>query len=385
MELPSRLEKVAPSATLTLNALVKQMTAEGKSIINLTVGEPDFDTPKHIKESAIKAIKDGFTKYTPPEGILSLREAIQNKLAEENSIKYTPNEIIVTAGAKDALYLLFQVILNEGDEVIIPSPYWVSYPQQVRLAGGTPKTIPTSGNFSFPMDDFQKTISNKTKAVIINTPCNPSGAVFDETTLRKIAEIARGNNILIVSDEIYENFIYEGKHASIASFSPEIKNITITINGFSKTYAMTGWRIGYLAAPEQIVKGVKKIQSQSTSCASSISQKAALGALQGPQDAIKEMVNEFRRRRDYLIEQLKKMEFFSIAESPGTFYLFPSIRLNEKFSTSENFCMHLLKENGVGTVHGSAFGKEGHIRISYATKMENLEEAISRIEKTLNK
>lgn len=247
MRLSSRIQKVIPSATLALDALVKQAVAQGKKIVNLTVGEPDFDTPEHIKEAAIKAIKDGFTKYTPPEGILSLREAIQKKFIEENGINYNQDEIIVTTGAKDALYMLFQVILNEGDEVIIISPYWVSYPQHVILAGGIPKIISTSSNCPFPIDEFKKTISKKTKAVIINSPCNPSGAVYDETTLRKIAEIAEKNNILIVSDEIYEKIIYEGKHVSIASFSPEIKNITITINGFSKTYAMTGWRIGYLA------------------------------------------------------------------------------------------------------------------------------------------
>lgn len=383
MKLSSRIEKVNPSETLALNALIKQAVAQGKKIVNLTVGEPDFDTPEYIKEAAVKAIKDGFTKYTPPEGILPLREAIQKKLAEENGIKYNPNEIIVTTGAKDALYMLFQVILNEGDEVIIVSPYWVSYPPQVRLAGGIPKIISAPENFSFPIDEFEKTISKKTKAVIINSPCNPSGAVYDETTLRRIAEIARKHSIFIVSDEIYEKIIYEGEHVSIASFSPDIKNITITINGPSKTYSMTGWRIGYLAGPEEIVKGINKIQSQSTSCPVSISQKAALAALQGSQDTVKVMVNEFRKRRDYLIAELRKLDFFSIGESPGSFYLFPSIRLSKRFPSSEEFCMHLIKEGGVGTVHGSAFGKEGHIRISYATSMENLKEAIDRIRKTL--
>lgn len=383
MKLSNRLEKVEPSATLAINALVKSLASEGKKVINLTVGEPDFDTPDNVKEAAIRAIKDGFTKYTPPQGILKLREAIQKKLSEENGVQYTPDEIIVTTGAKDALYLLFQVILNKGDEVIILSPYWVSYPQQVILAGGIPKIIPASDNFSFSIDEFRKAISDKTKAVILNSPCNPSGAVFDEQTLMEIAGIAQKNNILIVSDEIYEKIIYEGANASIASFSEEIKSRTVTINGFSKTYSMTGWRIGYLGGPEEIVKGIKKIQSQSTSCASSISQKAALEALQGPQDFIKKMVLEFKKRRDYLVENLNKSEFFSIGESPGTFYVFPSIKLNERFPTSEEFAMHLLKENGVGTVHGSAFGKEGHIRISYATKMENLEEAIAKIEKTL--
>ena len=383
MRLSSRIEKVSPSETLALNALIKQAVAQGEKIVNLTVGEPDCDTPEYIKEAAVKAIKDGFTKYTPPEGILPLREAIQKKFAEENGIKYNPNEIIVTTGAKDALYMLFQVILNEGDEVIIVSPYWVSYPPQVRLAGGIPKIISAPENFSFPIDEFEKTISKKTKAVIINSPCNPSGAVYDETTLRRIAEIAQKHNIFIVSDEIYEKIIYEGGHVSIASFSPDIKNITITINGFSKTYSMTGWRIGYLAGPEEIVKGINKIQSQSTSCPVSISQKAALAALQGPQDTIKVMVNEFRKRRDYLIAELRKLDFFSIGESPGSFYLFPSIRLSKRFLSSEEFCMHLIKEGGVGTVHGSAFGKEGYIRISYATSIENLEEAINRIQKIL--
>jgi aspartate aminotransferase len=383
MKLSNRIEKTVPSATLALNALAKQLASEGKKIINLTVGEPDFDTPENIKEAAIKAIKDGFTKYTPPQGILSLREAIQKKFAKENNINYKPDEIIVTTGAKDALYLLFQVILSEGDEVIVPSPYWVSYSQQVILAGGVPKIISSSENFDFPIDKFQEAISNKTKAVIINSPCNPSGAVYDEATLRKIAGIAQQNNILIITDEIYEKIIYEGKHSSIASFSPEIKDLTVTINGFSKTYAMTGWRIGYLAGPETIVKGVKKIQSQSTSCASSISQKAALEAMQGPQDFICEMVSEFRKRRGYLIKELNSIEFFSVGESKGTFYLFPSVKLNDKFSTSEQFAKYLLKEAGVATVHGSAFGREGHIRISYATKMENLEGAIARIEKTL--
>lgn len=379
-DLSSRINQVSSSPTVALNALAKEMMAKGENVINFTIGEPDFDTPEHIKEAAVRAIKDGFTKYTSPQGILPLREALSKKFQEENNIEYTPEEIIVTSGAKDALYMLFQVLLNPGDEVIIFAPYWVSYPEQVKLAGGIPKIVDTKEDFSLPGGRLEESISAKTKALIINSPCNPSGAMCSQQDLKRLVEIAKSKNLFLVSDEIYEKILYEGEPYSPASLDREAWEHTVTINGVSKTYAMTGWRIGYAAGPKEIVGSMKKLQSQSVSSPSSISQKAALAALEGPQTPVEQMVQKFRERRDYLMERLKKSSFFAVRECKGAFYIFPSFQARGKFTTSTDLCQFLLKEGKVATVPGSAFGREGHIRISYATSLENIKEGIDRIQ-----
>jgi len=361
------------------------MMAKGEKVINFSIGEPDFDTPEYIKEAAIQAIKEGFTKYTSPQGILPLREALSKKFSEENGINYTPEEIIITSGAKDALYMLFQVLLEPGDEVIIFAPYWVSYPEQVKLAGGTPKIVDTEEDFSIPWERLKESISAKTKAIIANSPGNPSGVVYSQQDLQRLVEIAKSKKLFLVSDEIYEKIIYGEKHHSPASFDKEARECTVTINGVSKTYAMTGWRIGYAAAPKQIIGGMKKLQSQSVSSPSSISQKAALAALEGSNASVEEMVRKFRERRDYLTERLGNNNFFSLREGKGAFYLFPSFKTSDRFKTSSAFCQFLLEEGKVATVPGSAFGKEGYIRISYATSLENIKEGIDRIQLIVQK
>lgn len=388
-----RAKKVKPSPTLAVDAKAKEMKAKGIDVVNFGVGEPDFDTPEHIKEAAIKAIKDGFTKYTPVGGIDELKEAIIEKLERENGLKYKKENILVSCGAKHSLYNIAQALFGPGDEVIIPAPYWVSYPDQVLLNDAIPVIVDTyeENDFMLSPEALKERITPHTRAIIINSPSNPTGFIYDEKTLREIAEIAIRNNLYIISDEIYEKLIYDGnKHISIASFSEDIKERTITVNGLSKSHAMTGWRIGYAAGPAEVIKAMTNIQSQSTSNPTSIAQKAAVAALKGSQDFVEVMRKEFERRRDYLIAELNKIPEISCKMSKGAFYAFPNVSKiiskragSYELNSSIALSIYLLEKAQVALVPGSAFGVEGYIRISYATNMENLEKGIERIKKAL--
>lgn len=389
-----RAKKVKPSPTLAVDSKAKELKAKGSDIVNFGVGEPDFDTPEHIKEAAIKAIKDGFTKYTPVGGIDELKEAIIEKLERDNGIRYGKENILVSCGAKHSLYNIAQALFGPGDEIIIPAPYWVSYPDQVLLNDATAVIVDTreENDFMLEPEALRDAITPRTKAVIINSPSNPTGFIYDEKSLKKIAEIAIENNLFIISDEIYEKLIYDGhRHVSIASFGEEIKQRTIVVNGLSKSHAMTGWRIGYAAGPAEIIKAMTNIQSQSTSNPTSIAQKAAVAALRGPQDCVEVMRKEFENRRNYLVEELNKIPGISCRMPKGAFYAFPNVSevLNKNtdshnIKSSMDLSIYLLEKAQVAVVPGSAFGAEGYIRISYATSMENLSKGIDRIRRALD-
>jgi aspartate aminotransferase len=388
-----RAKRIKPSPTLAIDTKAKEMQAKGLDIINLGVGEPDFDTPEHIKESAIRALKEGFTKYTPVGGIDELKEAIIEKLEKDNGIKYKKENILVSCGAKHSLYNIAQSIFNPGDEVIIPAPYWVSYPDQVLLNDAVPVIVETfeEDDFMLRPEELKKRITSRSKAIILNSPSNPTGFIYDEKTLQEIAEIALSHGLYIISDEIYEKLIYDGhKHLSIALLGEEVKERTIIVNGLSKAYAMTGWRIGYAAGPTEIIKAMTNIQSQSTSNPTSIAQKAAVTALQGPQDCVEKMRSEFEKRRNYLVEELNKIPAISCKMPKGAFYVFLNIKeiLSKKvgsfeINTSIDLSFYLLEKAQVAVIPGSAFGAEGYIRISYATSMKNLTKGIERIKKAI--
>ncbi|MCX7988477.1 MAG: pyridoxal phosphate-dependent aminotransferase [Thermodesulfovibrio sp.] len=387
-----RAKKVKPSPTLAVDSKAKEMKKKGLDVVNFGVGEPDFDTPEHIKEAAIKAIKDGFTKYTPVGGIDELKEAIIEKLEKENGLKYKKENILVSCGAKHSLYNIAQALFGPGDEVIIPAPYWVSYPDQVLLNDATPVIVDTyeKDDFMLLPEALKEKITPNTKAIIINSPSNPTGFIYDEKTLQAIAEIALKNNLYIISDEIYEKLIYDNnKHISIASFSEEIRERTIVVNGLSKSHAMTGWRIGYAAGPVEVIKAMTNIQSQSTSNPTSIAQKAAVAALKGPQDCVEIMRKEFEKRRNYLVDELNKISGMSCKMPKGAFYAFPNVNKilsklsSYKINSSMDLSIYLLEKAQVALVPGSAFGAEGYIRISYATSIDNLKKGIERIKKAL--
>jgi aspartate aminotransferase len=391
--LPSLSERVShltPSVTLAIDARAKQMKQEGIDVVAFGVGEPDFDTPAHIREAGIFAIEQGFTRYTPNSGIEPLRQAICNKLRQDNLLEYTPSQILVSNGAKHSIYNAILATCSPGDEVIIPSPYWVSYPEMVKLAAATPVIVKTTAVQGFKMTPLQleKAITSRTKAVIINSPSNPTGMIYTEEELRQLAAVALEHDIFIISDEIYEKLIYEGKHFSIASISPEVKDLTITVNGVSKAYAMTGWRIGYAAGRLDVIRAMGNIQSHSTSNTNSIAQKAALAALTGPDTAINAMVQEFVRRRDRMTELLSQVGPFKVPHSAGAFYVFASAesligqRLHGiKVQDDVQLASLLLEQAHVALVPGSAFGAPGFLRLSYATSMPQIELGIERIRK----
>lgn len=388
-----RAKKVKPSPTLAVDSKAKELKAKGFDVVNFGVGEPDFDTPEHVKEAAIKAIRDGFTKYTPVGGIDELKEAIIEKLEKDNGLKYGKENILVSCGAKHSLYNIAQALFGPGDEVIIPAPYWVSYPDQVLINDAQPVIVETYEEDSFMLqpEALESKITQRTKALILNSPSNPTGFIYNKKILEKIGEIALKHNIYIISDEIYEKLIYEGeKHLSIASLDEEIKEKTIVVNGLSKSHAMTGWRIGYAAGPAEIIKTMTKIQSQSTSNPTSIAQKAAVAALTGSQDCVEKMRQEFEKRRNYLVEGLNSIGGISCKMPKGAFYAFPNISKvlgkkasNNQINSSMDLSIYLLEQAKVALVPGSAFGAEGYVRISYATSMENLSKGIERIRKAL--
>ena len=375
-----RARVLLPSATLAVDALAKQLEEKGKPVINLTLGEPDFATPANIGKAAYKAIKEGFTHYTATAGILPLRNAIAEKLKKDNNVSYEPSEIIVGVGTKQILYNAFQVLIDEGMEVIIPTPTWSTYVEQVKLALGKPVLVPLKPPFKLKAQDIEPYINKKTKVIILNSPSNPTGAVIEKEELVKIARLAIEKNIYIVSDEIYEKLIYEGTNYSIASLGNEIKDLTITINGFSKSYAMTGWRIGYGAGPKEIIKAMTSFQGQKTSNTSSIAQMAAIEALYATQQPLKKMKQEFERRREYLIKEFSSIRGITFTLPEGAFYFFVNIKkLLKKGETSFKWCERLLAKKYVAVVPGEAFCAQGYFRLSYAASMENLKEGIRRI------
>lgn len=382
--LAERATRIKPSPTLAIAAKAKAMKAEGRDIINFGVGEPDFDTPEHIKEAAIKALRDGLTKYTPVAGIVPLKEAVAEKFLADNALQYQNDEIIVSCGAKHSLYNIAQALYGPGDEVIIPAPYWVSYPDQVLLNDATPVILRTSEQDSFCLtpEALKAAVTKNTKALILNSPSNPTGQAYDKKTLEAIAEIAVSNNFYVVSDEIYEKILYDNAtHFSIASFGPEIKALTLTVNGLSKSHCMTGWRVGFTAGPLDIIKAMSSIQSQSTSNVTSIAQWAAVEALRGPQDFIANMVAEFDKRRVFLVDALNSIEGITCQMPIGAFYAFPNVSglYKGEIKTSQDLAALLLAEANVALVPGSAFGDDAYVRMSYALAMQDIEKAVERI------
>ncbi len=389
MYISEKAKRVSPSTTLAIDAKFKQMKAEGIDVVGFGTGEPDFDTPQYIKDAAIAAITGGKTKYTPAAGTIELRKAIAEKFKVENGLDYTFDQIVVSNGAKHSLVNAFQAILNPGDEVIIPAPFWVSYPEMVKLADGVPVVITASEaeSFKFTADAFRAAITDKTRAIVLNSPSNPTGMVYTESELEAIAKVAVEHNIYVISDEIYEHLIYEGKHTSIASFGPEIKDLTIIINGVSKTYAMTGWRIGYAAAPQPIAKVMANIQSHATSNPNSIAQAATIAALSGGKEEIEMMKNAFEERRDYMVERINSIDGISCLKPSGAFYVMMNISQLKgrtmggvKINTSDDFANALLENAKVAVVPCSGFGADDFVRWSYATAMENIKEGLDRVE-----
>lgn len=392
--LSRRVKKIKPSPTLAIDTRAKQMKAEGIDIVNFGVGEPDFDTPDNIKEAAIKALRGGFTKYTPVGGIDILKDAIIEKFKNDNGLDYTRDEIIVSCGAKHCLYNIAQAILGPGDEVLIPSPYWVSYPEQVILNDAKPVFVETKEEDSFMLkpEILESYITKKTKALILNSPSNPTGIVYNKKELEEIAEIVLKHNFYVISDEIYEKLIYgDKKHISIASLDDRIKQKTIIVNGLSKSYAMTGWRIGYAAGPKDIIKAMTNIQSQSTSNPTSFAQVAAVEALKGPQDIINIMVNEFDKRRKIILKEISNIKGIKCVEPNGAFYAFPNVSYyyskrydNTKINSSSDISIYLLEKAKVAVVPGAAFGKDEHIRLSYASSIDEIKKGLNRIKIALS-
>ncbi|AOL34930.1 pyridoxal phosphate-dependent aminotransferase [Geobacillus thermoleovorans] len=385
MKLAKRVASLTPSATLAITAKAKELKAAGYDVIGLGAGEPDFNTPQHIIAAAIKAMNEGHTKYTPSGGLPALKEEIIKKFARDQGLSYEPAEIIVCVGAKHALYTLFQVLLDEGDEVIIPTPYWVSYPEQVKLAGGVPVYVEglEENDFKMTPDQLKQAITPKTKAVIINSPSNPTGMIYTAEELKALGEVCLAHGVLIVSDEIYEKLIYGGaKHVSIAELSPELKEQTIIINGVSKSHSMTGWRIGYAAGPKDIIQAMTDLASHSTSNPTSIAQYAAIAAYSGPQEPVEQMRQAFEKRLDIIYDKLVQIPGFTCNKPQGAFYLFPNARKAADMAgcrTVDEFVAALLEEAKVALVPGSGFGAPDYVRLSYATSLEALETAIERI------
>lgn len=395
MELSRKAQRIEASVTLAITAKAKEMKENGIDVISFGAGEPDFNTPENIINAAIKAMQEGNTKYTNVNGILPLREAICKKFKEDNGLIYKPSQIVVSTGAKQSLANVFLAILNPGDEVIVPNPYWVSYPELIRLADGKAVFVESdeTSSYKFTKENLEKAVTEKTKAIILNTPNNPTGTIYNKEELIEIAEFAKKHDLIIVSDEMYEKLIYDGEsHVSIASVSHDAYERTIVINGLSKSYAMTGWRLGYCGATEKIAKLMTNIQSHMTSNVCSITQYAAVEALNGPQDKVKEMISEFEKRRNYMAKTLEEMNNLSIIKPQGAFYIMINIdkclgkEINgEKINDSMDFSANLLENEKVAVIPGKAFGLDNYVRVSYATSMELIEKGLERINKFVNK
>ncbi len=392
--LSRKVDRIEESQTIAMTSLAKRLRSEGKDVISLSAGEPDFPTPENIKLAAINAIQNNFTKYTQNEGTPELREAVAEKFRSDNGLNVTASNILVSSGGKHSIYNALQVVCDPGDEVIVPSPYWVSFPEMVKLADATPVILQTKqeSGFTFTAEDIKPLLSKRTKAIIINSPSNPTGSLLDETSLRGIGELAVHHGFFVISDEIYEKIIYDGhKHFSIGSI-PEVQDRVITVSGVSKAYSMTGWRIGFMAANEEVIRGAAKIQSQMTSNASSISQAAALEAIRGTQNEIEKMRLAFQKRRDLMLQKFSKINGLKTTKPAGAFYLFPSIKKflgkrhnNKVLKSSVDVAHYLLAEAQVAVVPGSAFGSDDHIRISYAYSEQELIDAAERISSALSR
>ncbi|MFA5389503.1 MAG: pyridoxal phosphate-dependent aminotransferase [Candidatus Omnitrophota bacterium] len=387
MRLSSRAKSVSPSLTLAIAAKAKKMRQEGVDVIGFGAGEPDFDTPDYIKAAAIKAIQQGFTKYTPESGTDELKKAICGKFQKDNNLTYTPSQIVVSCGAKHSLYNIIQAVCEKGDEVIIPSPYWLSYPEMVKLAEAKPVFIETddSSGFRISVHDLKKAITGKTRALIINSPSNPTGAVYTKEELMEIGRLAAEKGILIISDEIYEKIIFDGNiHVSIAALDKDIFKNTVVVNGVSKSFAMTGWRIGYLASPDnELISAIKNIQGHSTSNPSSISQAATVEGLNGAGTIVDEMKDEFEKRRNYMADRINKIKGLSCLKPGGAFYIF--CRIGRQGLSSMELTDRLLNDAKVAVVPGKVFGSDRHIRLSFATSMENIKKGMDRIEEWFDK
>lgn len=394
MILSEKFSKINPSSTLAIDSKFKQMKAEGMDVVGFGAGEPDFETPKHIKDAAIAAIIGNQTRYTPASGTLELKKAICEKFKRDNNLDYKPTQIVVSNGAKHSLVNAFGAILNPGDEVIVPAPFWVSYPEMIKYNDGVPVVINTTeeNNFKFTAEDFKSAITPKTKAIVLNSPSNPTGMMYTEDELRAIADVAVQNNIFVISDEIYEHLLYDGhKHISIASFNDEIKDLTIVVNGVSKTYAMTGWRIGFTASNEKIAKMMGNVQSHTTSNPNSIAQAATIAALNGPADELEVMKKAFDERRKYMVERINAIEGVSCKMPMGAFYVMMNISAllgktiaGKVINSADDFAELFLEKSLVAVVPGTGFCAPEFVRWSYATSMENIKEGLDRLEKFLS-
>lgn len=394
MILSKKAKEISPSVTLAITAKAKEMMKEGKDVISFGVGEPDFNTPKNIQDAAIKAIQSGLTRYTAASGIPELKQAIVEKFKKDNNLDYNTDNIIISTGAKQCLDNVFKAILNPGDEVLVPIPYWVSYPELIKMSDGIPVFVENRAedNYKYTVESLEKFVTSKTKALILNSPNNPTGSIYSKEELEKIAEFAKKHNLIIISDEVYEKLIYgDNKHISIASLSEDSFERTIVINGVSKAYAMTGWRIGYAAGDKEIIKLMSSVQSHTTSNPNSIAQYAALEALTGSQDSIKEMVAEFEKRKEYMISKIDSMKNVSCIKADGAFYImlkvsyFYGMKNNDKeIKNSIDFSSELLEDKNVAVVPGIGFGLDEYIRLSYANSMDNIKQGLDRIESFMN-
>ena len=391
MRLAKRLDAVKPSPTLAITAKAKELKAKGVDVVGFGAGEPDFDTPKAIKQAAAKAMDEGFTKYTPTNGIPELREAIAKRIAQEHGISYKPTEVLVSCGGKHALYNLFQGLLNAGDEVVIFAPYWVSYADMVRLADGVPVIVQTrhEDGFEPTPDAIKRAFTPRTRAVIVNSPSNPTGAVFGRATLQNIVREVKGKDIVVVTDDIYDRLVYKGRFENVLTVDPALHPQVVLVNGVSKTYAMTGWRIGWAAGPQPLISAMQKLQDNSTSNACSIAQKAALAALTLPiDDEVERMRKIFDDRRRHIVERLNAIEGINCFDPGGAFYAFPYLGkllerkipgTNEPVGTDEKFIAYLLDTHKVAAVPGSAFGASGYMRLSFAISLEQIDKGVDRI------
>lgn len=381
-----RAASLSPSLTLAIDSKAKQMKAEGQDVVGFGAGEPDFDTPQHIKDAAAQALAQGFTKYTPSSGIPELRQAVADKFKRDNGLTYKPSQCIISNGGKHSCYNIILATCEEGDEVIIPSPYWLSYPEMAKLAGATPVIVETTDKTEFKVtpQQLRDAITPRTRLFILNSPSNPTGSLYTPEEIRALGDICVEKGVLIMSDEIYEKLVYDGaKHVSVASFSQKHYEHTIVVHGLAKAYSMTGWRLGYLAAPEPIAKAIDAIQSHSTSNPVSFAQKGGVAALNGPQDHLSSWLGEYAKRRSYAHQRLNAMPGISCVNAKGAFYLFPNI--SKLGLNSTEFCAKLLDEEKVAAVPGIAFGADAYLRISYATSMANIEKGLDRMERFVKK